>query len=65
MSRSRGAAGAKARGSTDQASRQLESIIGWNRRDRVWHVWHRLCAAAEEMNYAVRRTVELQMRLPR
>jgi hypothetical protein len=50
--------------STDQASRQLESIIGWTWRDRIGHVWHQLRAAVEEMNYAARRTVELQMRLP-
>ena len=51
--------------STDQTSPQLESIIGWTRRDRIGHVWHQLRAAVEEMNYAARRTVELQMRLPR
>ena len=50
--------------STDQASPRLESIIGWTWRDRVGHVWHQLRAAVEEMNYAARRTVELQMRLP-
>ena len=49
---------------TDQASSRLESIIGWTWRDRVGHVWHQLRAAVEEMNYAARRTVELQMRLP-
>jgi hypothetical protein len=52
------------RTSTDQASPQLESIIGWTWRDRAGHVWHQLRAAVEEMNYAARRTVELQMRLP-
>ena len=50
--------------STDQASPRLESIIGWTWRDRIGHVWHQLRAAVEEMNYAARRTVELQMRLP-
>ena len=34
-------------------------------RDRAGHVWHQLRAAVEEMNYAARRLVELQMRLPR
>jgi hypothetical protein len=48
----------------DQASSRLESIIDWTWRDRVGHVWHQLRAAVEEMNYAARRTVELQMRLP-
>jgi hypothetical protein len=49
--------------STDQAAR-LESIIGWTWRDRIGHSWHQLRAVVEEMNYAARRTVELQMRLP-
>ena len=53
------------RTSTDQASAQLTSIIGWTWRDRIGHVWHQLRAAVEEMNYAARRTVELQMRLPK
>ena len=53
------------RTSTDQASAQLENIIGWTWRDRIGHAWHQLRAAMEEMNYAARRTVELQMRLPR
>lgn len=51
--------------STDQSSPRLESIIGWTWRDRIGHVWHQLRAAVEEMNYAARRTVELQTRLPR
>jgi hypothetical protein len=48
----------------DQASPQLESIVGWTWRDRIGHVWHQLRAAVDEMNYAARRTVEVQMRLP-
>lgn len=51
--------------STDQASAQLASIVGWTWRNRIGHVWHQLRAAVEEMNYAARRTVELQTRLPR
>jgi hypothetical protein len=53
------------RTSADQASAQLESVVGWTWRDRLGHVWHQLRAAVEEMNYAARRTVELQARLPR
>jgi len=53
------------RNTTDQASPRLESIVGWTWRDRLGHVWHQLRAAVEEMNYAARRTVELQTRLPR
>jgi hypothetical protein len=52
------------RTSTDQASAQLEHIIGWTWRDRIGHIWHQVRAAVEEMNYAARRTVELQARLP-
>jgi hypothetical protein len=52
------------RTSTDQSSPRLESVIGWTWRDRVGHVWHQLRAAVEEMNYASRRMVELQTRLP-
>lgn len=51
--------------STDQASRQLESIVGWTWRDRIGHVWHQLRAAVGEMNYAARRIVEVQARLPK
>ncbi len=52
------------RTSTDQSSPRLESIIKWTWRDRAGHVWHQLRAAVEEMNYASRRMVELQTRLP-
>jgi hypothetical protein len=53
------------RTSTDQSSAQLESIVGWTWRDRIGHVWHQVRAAVEEMNYAARRTVEVQARLPK
>jgi hypothetical protein len=51
--------------SAKQSSPQLETIVGWTWRDRIGHVWHQLRAAVEEMNYAARRTVEVQARLPR
>jgi hypothetical protein len=53
------------RTSTDRSSAQLESIVGWTWRDRIGHVWHQLRAAVEEMNYAARRIVEVQARLPK
>ncbi|HTX85726.1 MAG TPA: hypothetical protein VME44_26380 [Streptosporangiaceae bacterium] len=53
------------RTSTDQSSAQLKSIVGWTWRDRIGHVWHQLRAAVEEMNYAARRVVEVQARLPK
>jgi hypothetical protein len=52
--------------STDRVSTvQLESVTGWTWRDRISHVWHRLCAEVQEINYVARRSVELQMRLPK
>jgi hypothetical protein len=51
--------------SADQASPRLETIIGWTWRDRARQLGHQLRAAVGEMNYATRRTVELQMRVPR
>jgi hypothetical protein len=50
--------------STDHASPQLETVIGWTWRDRVGHGWRQLRAVVDEMNYAASRLVELQMRLP-
>ena len=37
---------------------------GWTRRERLRFMWVRLRLAVQEMNYATRRMVELQMRLP-
>ena len=53
------------RTATAQLPAQLESVIGWTWSDRAGRVWHQLRAAVEEMNYAARRIVELQLRLPR
>jgi hypothetical protein len=52
------------RAPANQVSVPLESVIGWTWRDRIGHVWHRVRAVVEEMNYAARRLGELQMRLP-
>ena len=54
----------RTRTSKKQLIAQLETIIGWTWRDRIGHVWHQLRAVVEEINYAGRRMVELQMRLP-
>lgn len=52
--------------STDQVSTaQLESITGVTLRDRIKHVWHILCAEVQDINYVARRSVELQLRLPK
>jgi len=44
--------------------RHLEKTGGWTRRERLRFLWYRLRLAVQEMNYASRRMVELQMRLP-
>ncbi len=44
--------------------RHLEKMGGWTRRERLRFLWYRLRLAVQEMNYAARRMVELQMRLP-
>jgi hypothetical protein len=44
--------------------RQLEKMSGWTRRERLRFLWYRLRLAVQEMNYASRRMVELQARLP-
>jgi hypothetical protein len=44
--------------------RNLAKMGGWTRRERLWLMWYRLRLVVQEMNYATRRMVELQMRLP-
>lgn len=44
--------------------RQLEKLGGWTGRERLRILWYRLRLTVREMNYAARRVVELQMRLP-
>jgi hypothetical protein len=52
--------------STDQVPAvQLESVTGRTWRDRINHVWQRLCAEIQEINYVARRSVELRMQLPK
>jgi hypothetical protein len=54
-----------ASGSADPAQvRHLEKAGGWTRSERLRFLWYRLRLAVQEMNYASRRMVELQMRLP-
>ena len=45
-------------------ARELEKTVGWTRRERLRFLWYRLRLAVQEMNYASRRMVELQTRLP-
>ena len=40
--------------------RQLEKSVSWSGRERLWCLWYRFRLTVAEMNYATRRTVELQ-----
>ena len=40
--------------------RQLEKSVSWSGRERLRYLWYRLRLTIAEMNYATRRTVELQ-----
>ena len=41
-------------------TRQLEKSVSWSGRERLRCLWYRLRLTVAEMNYATRRTVELQ-----
>jgi hypothetical protein len=52
-------------GSADLAHRrQLEKSVSWSGRERLRCLWYRFRLTIQEMNYATRRLVELQSRLP-
>ena len=40
--------------------RQLEKTVSWSGRERLRCLWYRLRLTIQEMNYATRRTVEVQ-----
>jgi hypothetical protein len=40
--------------------RQLERSVSWTGREKLRCLWYRLRLTVREMNYATRRTVELQ-----
>jgi hypothetical protein len=44
--------------------RQLEKSVSWTGRERLRCLWYRLRLTVSEMNYATRRLIELQSRLP-
>jgi len=44
--------------------RQLEKTVAWTGPERVRCLWYRLRLTIAEMNYAIRRMTEQQMRLP-
>jgi hypothetical protein len=45
-------------------TRELEQSVSWTGRERLRCVWYLFRLTIQEMNYATRRMVELQMRLP-
>jgi hypothetical protein len=49
---------------TKHQARDAEELVLWTCRERLRFVWYRLRLTVAEMNYAVRRMTELQMRLP-
>jgi len=44
--------------------RQLEKSVSWTGREWLRCLWYRFRLTVQEMNYATRRMVELQTRLP-
>jgi hypothetical protein len=44
--------------------KRAEELVSWTGRERLRFLWYRLRLTIAEMNYASRRIVELQMRLP-
>ena len=49
---------------TKQQAQHAEKLVSWTRRERLRLLWYRLRLTVREMNYATRRLVELQTRLP-
>src|SRR6516162_11676815 len=49
---------------TKHQARHVEDLVSWTCRERLRFLWYRLRLTVNEMNYAVRRMTELQMRLP-
>jgi hypothetical protein len=49
---------------TDQQPQRAEELVTWTGRERLRFLWYRLRLTISEMNYATRRLVELQTRLP-
>jgi hypothetical protein len=55
------ATASSAPGSADLVhKRQLETSVSWSGHERLRCLWYRLRLTVAEMNYATRRTVELQ-----
>jgi hypothetical protein len=50
--------------STEYRVQNAEELVSWTGLERLRFLWYRLRLTISEMNYASRRMVELQMRLP-
>ena len=48
----------------DQQAQHADKLVTWTCRERLRFLWYRLRLTVREMNYATRRLVELQTRLP-
>jgi hypothetical protein len=49
---------------TEQQAQRADELVSWTVRERLRFLWYRLRLTVREMNYATRRLVELQTRLP-
>ena len=49
---------------TEDQAQHAEELVSWTGRERLRLLWYRLRLTVREMNYATRRLVELQTRLP-
>ena len=45
---------------TEQQAQRAEELVSWTGRERLRCLWYRLRLTVAEMNYATRRTVEVQ-----
>ena len=49
---------------TGHQAQHADELVCWTGRERLRLLWYRLRLTVREMNYATRRLVELQTRLP-
>jgi len=49
---------------TGHQGQRPEELVSWTGRERIRFLWYRLRLTVSEMNYATRRMLELQTRLP-
>jgi len=49
---------------TERQVQRAEELVSWTRGERLRFLWYRLRLTVSEMNYATRRLLERQTRLP-